>query len=196
MRQNRLRRTSMLFVLFPVLFVLAACGSKPVPQQAAATPTLVITPTPAITPTPTPPTMLPFVAGGKPYPLDYEQFCKSVPATVCLFYPAGAQYFNQDQNGFWAIDFLLTDQTVCLQTGGYIGQEPYLNGVEGCIYYYPSRQSVNFVPPPAGFKTSGWCNPQMFTSLVDEHGAVQISDAGAHNQSGEEFCFLQVILNR
>ena len=55
MRQNRLRRTSMLFVLFPVLFVLAACGSKPVPQQAAATPTLVITPTPAITPTPTPP---------------------------------------------------------------------------------------------------------------------------------------------
>lgn len=45
----------MIFPLFPVLFMLAACGSKPAPQQAAATPTPMITPTPAITPTPTPP---------------------------------------------------------------------------------------------------------------------------------------------
>ena len=43
----------MLFLLIPVLLVLVACGAKPVPQQAAATPTPVITPTPAITPTPT-----------------------------------------------------------------------------------------------------------------------------------------------
>lgn len=53
MRRDRLRRTSMLFLLFPALFMLIACGSKPTPQQAAATPTRVITPTPAITPTPT-----------------------------------------------------------------------------------------------------------------------------------------------
>jgi dienelactone hydrolase len=53
MRRYWLRRTGMLFLLFPVLFVLAACGSQPAPQQAAATPTPVITPTPAITPTPT-----------------------------------------------------------------------------------------------------------------------------------------------
>src|SRR6266849_3646909 len=53
MRRYRLRRTGMLFLLFPVLFVFAACGSKPAPQQAAATPTPVITPTPAVTPTPT-----------------------------------------------------------------------------------------------------------------------------------------------
>src|SRR6266567_2559602 len=39
MRQYRLRRTGMLFLLFPALFVLAACGSQPPPQQAAATPT-------------------------------------------------------------------------------------------------------------------------------------------------------------
>src|SRR6266702_4367610 len=53
MRQYRLRRTGMLFLLFPALFVLAACGPQPPPQQAAATPTLVMTPTPALTPTPT-----------------------------------------------------------------------------------------------------------------------------------------------
>ena len=46
-------------------------------------------------------------------------------------------------------------------------------------------------------KTSGWCNPSMFTSAVDApHGAIKVSDAGAHNQSVEEFCFLQVTLNR
>src|SRR6266704_3882251 len=39
MRQYRLRRTGMLFLLFPALFVLAACGSQPPPQQAAPTPT-------------------------------------------------------------------------------------------------------------------------------------------------------------
>src|SRR5260370_16924505 len=53
MRRDRLQRTGTIFLLFPVLFVLAACGSQPAPQQAAATPTLVITPTPAVTPTPT-----------------------------------------------------------------------------------------------------------------------------------------------
>jgi alpha/beta superfamily hydrolase len=53
MRRDRLQRTGMLFLLFPALFMLIACGSKPAPQQAAATPTPVITPTPAITPTPT-----------------------------------------------------------------------------------------------------------------------------------------------
>jgi alpha/beta superfamily hydrolase len=52
MRQDRLRRTAMLFLLFPALFMLIACSSKPSLQQAAATPTPVITPTPAITPTP------------------------------------------------------------------------------------------------------------------------------------------------
>ena len=46
MRQNQLRRTGMLFLLIPVLFVLVACGAKPVLQQAAATPTPVITPSP------------------------------------------------------------------------------------------------------------------------------------------------------
>ena len=53
MRRHRLQRTGMLFLLFPALFMLIACGSKPASQQAAATPTPVITPTPAITPTPT-----------------------------------------------------------------------------------------------------------------------------------------------
>ncbi len=45
MRRDRLRRTSMLFLLFPALFMLIACGSKPAPQQAATTPTPVMTPT-------------------------------------------------------------------------------------------------------------------------------------------------------
>ena len=57
MQRYRLRRIGMLFLLFPALFMLAACGSQPAPQHAAVTvtPTPVITPTPAITPTPTPP---------------------------------------------------------------------------------------------------------------------------------------------
>jgi alpha/beta superfamily hydrolase len=55
MRRYRLRLIGMLFLLFPALFMLAACGSKSAPQQAAATPTPMITPTLAITPTPTPP---------------------------------------------------------------------------------------------------------------------------------------------
>ena len=55
MRRYPLRRTVMLFLLFPTLIVLAACGFQPAPQHAAATPTPLITPTPAITPTPTPP---------------------------------------------------------------------------------------------------------------------------------------------
>jgi pimeloyl-ACP methyl ester carboxylesterase len=51
MQRYRLQATGMLFPLLPMLFMFAACGSKPAPQQAAATPTPIITPTP----TPTPP---------------------------------------------------------------------------------------------------------------------------------------------
>jgi hypothetical protein len=154
-------------------------------------------------PTPSPITTLPLVAAAKGFPMDYEQFCKSVPATVCLFYPQGVTWYGQDGNNYWTIDYLVTDSSVCSQEGGFIGSTPgwpQLNGgpnhTDGCVYEYPSSQTVNFVPPPGGFKTSGWCNPALFTSTVDApHGAVQITEAGAHNQPAEEFCFLQVTLN-
>jgi hypothetical protein len=154
-------------------------------------------------PLPAPLTTLPLVAAAKGLPMDYEQFCKSVPATVCLFYPQGVTWYGQDGNNYWTIDYLVTDSSVCSQEGGFIGSTPgwpQLNGepnhTDGCVYEYPSSQTVNFVPPPGGFKTTGWCNPALFTSSIDApHGAVQISEAGAHNQPAEEFCFLQVTLN-
>jgi len=43
----------MMFLLFPALFIFAACGSASAPQKAAPTPTSVITRTPMLSPTPT-----------------------------------------------------------------------------------------------------------------------------------------------
>ena len=183
-------------------------NQNPITLHPSPTPHVVILPVkegnsgkyPVVSLSPSPLATLPLVAAAKGLPMDYEQFCKSVPATICLFYPQGVTWYGQDTNGnYWTIDYLVTDSTVCSQEGGFIGSEPgwgAFNG-DGCIYEYPSAQAVNFVPPPAGFKTSGWCNPSMFSSVVDApHGAVQIKDNGAHNQSAEEFCFLQVTLNR
>ncbi len=149
------------------------------------------------TPTPAPATV-PFVGAGNSYPVDYQRFCNSVPATVCLFYPAGVTWYGQDGNNLWTIDYLVTDGNVCKQEGGFIGYETgwgQLNGY-GCIYEYPLLQTVNFAPPANGFTTQGWCSQNLFSTTVDTpHGAVQIKDNGAENQSVEEFCFLQVHLN-
>lgn len=147
---------------------------------------------------------------------DYQQFCNSVPATVCLYYPPGVAWYAQDQHGnYQTVDALITDANVCTQEGGSIGtltSGPYSASVSGCIYTYPSAQSVNFLPPAKGFTTTGWCNATSgnFSSRIDQHGAVQIQDAGIsgfYASSGwggtytggntpnlEQFCFLQVTL--
>jgi uncharacterized protein len=46
MRLDRPRLRGIVFLLFPALLMFTACGSGPTPQQAAASPTSVITPTP------------------------------------------------------------------------------------------------------------------------------------------------------
>jgi hypothetical protein len=145
---------------------------------------------------------------------DYRQFCNSVSASVCLYYPAGVTWWGRDQNGnYQTVDALITDPGVCAQEGGTIGQvnDAYNGTASGCVYTYPSAQTVNFLPPAAGFTATGWCNPTPghFNSQIDQHGAVNVSDAGASGFqqadawgagtiSGgtalEQFCFLQVKL--
>jgi hypothetical protein len=147
--------------------------------------------------TPSPmPAILPLVkSSGAPYPSDYQQFCSSMSASLCLYYPAGVTWIGQDTAGnYLTIDLVITDPNVCSQTGGHIGAQPLLQNVPGCIYSYPSMQTIQFVPPAHGFTTSGWCDLGQghFAKTIDEHGAVQIIDAGAHNQAFEEFCFIQV----
>lgn len=147
---------------------------------------------------------------------DYQQFCNSVSATVCLYYPAGVAWWGQDQSGnYQTVDPLITDSNVCTQEGGNIGTISNGYGqASGCVYTYPSAQNVNFLPPAGGFTTSGWCNPTPgnFNSQVDQHGAVRIADAGAsgfyvtggwapsyvegNTPNIEVFCFLQVKLKQ
>jgi hypothetical protein len=139
---------------------------------------------------------------------DYQQFCNSVAATVCLYYPPGVTWWAVTPNGnYQTIDSLITDPNVCAQEGGV------LNGGNGCLYTYPSAQSVNFVPPGGGFTTSGWCDLAAgnFSLQTDRHGAVRIADAGASglviysawgtpvslagsSPNLEQFCFVQVSL--
>ena len=162
-----------------------------------------------ITPTPMPPN-LPLIApsNGVPYPTDYRQFCSSLPATVCLYYPPGVTWFWQDQYGnYQTVDPLITDKGVCSQEGGQLGTVTDYVSYYGCVYAYPSSQTINFLPPAHGFSTSGWCdtNAGYFGTTTDSHGAVYIHDAGAAGFSygwgyvsggpgSEQFCFLQVKL--
>jgi len=149
--------------------------------------------------TPTPmPSALPLISNslGVPWPSDYQTFCSSMPATVCLYYPAGVQWYGEQDGFFWTIDYMITDQNACSGGGGWIGSETgwgELNGA-GCIYSYPDSQTVQFPPPKNGFTTTGWCqaSPGYYTVTVDKHGAVQVADAGAHNTGAESFCFDQV----
>ena len=148
------------------------------------------------------------------YAGDYQQFCNSVAATVCLYYPPGVTWWGQDRSGnYQTVDPLITDANVCAQEGGTIGTVS--NGwgqANGCVYTYPSAQTVNFLPPGGGFTANGWCNPSpgKFSSQIDQHGAVHIADAGAsgftvtggwgpsvvegNTPNLEQFCFLQVTL--
>lgn len=143
---------------------------------------------------------------------DYQQFCNSVAATVCLYYPAGVAWWGQDQSGnYQTVDPLITDSGICAQEGGSIGTISNGYGqASGCVYTYPSAQNVNFFPPASGFTATGWCNPTpgKFNSQIDQHGAVRIADAGAsgfyvtggwapsyvagNTPNIEVFCFLQV----
>jgi hypothetical protein len=193
------------------------------PQVGVAVPrpTASKAPTPTSPPQPAaiPVKTVPLVGDGMTEPSDYQQFCGSVPATVCLYFPANvtwAAYQGSFLTYFLVFDPLITDPNVCAAEGGTVNPPAgmtYPNGVPGvnsvdvgpgCDYWYPVVSRANFVPPTNGFSDAGWCNtsPGNFTSLVDSiHGAIQINEHGiaglevGYSPATPEFCFLQVTLN-
>jgi hypothetical protein len=181
-----------------------------VPRPTAAKP-----PTSPPQPTAKPAKTLPLVGDGMPEPSEYQQFCGSVPATVCLYFPANVTWAPFQANAFqyfMVFDPLIADPNVCTAEGGTVNPLAgmmFPDGVAvdvgpGCNYWYPVVALVNFVPPPNGFSDAGWCNtsPGNFTSTVDSiHGAVKINENGieglavGYSPATPEFCFLQVTLN-
>ena len=118
-------------------------------------------------------------ASGSPYPDDYEAACLAVKATVCIYFPAGVDWYGIDSSNapgdsLSTFDWQIS-QADCPGTGG-----TWEAAADGCFYAYPGTEQLQFVPLPTGFKTKVSCTASSATTnlngtlekTVDPHGYV------------------------
>ncbi len=118
-------------------------------------------------------------ASGAPYPDDYEAACLAVKATVCIYFPAGVDWYGENSSNapgdsLSTFDWQIS-QADCPGTGG-----TWEAAADGCFYAYPGTEQLQFVPLPTGFKTKASCSASSATTnlygslekTVDPHGFV------------------------